>query len=614
MTKEKKRRLALYDGSVFKVMLLAAVLLVFSTALVGFLSYRITEGEVIKKLKTGDLSRIAQAVSGRVEGRIDRALETSQMLADDPAVVKWVRGGEADDELGRLILEKLSRIPGAYDYTNSFIVSAVSNRYWSESGKVLQTLDRSKEDDKWFYETLEAGRKTNIVVDTNARRKDTFVFANVLIGTADKPIGVAGVGLSLSKLAGNFASYGNGGGRRLWLVDVDGKIQLSGDPEQTGDYVSAYLSEETRNELAESESGRELVLETKDENGRMYDMISYPIRSSDLRLWVQIPRSETTGFLDTIKVNTAIAAIVTLILIVFLFANVSRKLADPYKRALRMNEELEMLVEGRTEELGRKNREMTDSIGYANRIQRTVLPSEADLNAAFSEHFVYWKQRDIVGGDFYWLKKSGEVTWVAVGDCTGHGVPGALMTMLSVSLLDRIAAVGEEKSPGRVLAKLNVLLKDTLHQTDPEGLTDDGLELGLCRIEGNKLTYSGAGIRMLVAGEDGVRIVQGDRKAIGYRRTPESYDYADHEFAADSGSAYYLVTDGVIDQNGGPKNVSLGKTKLKNAIESFGAMPLLDQGRQLERELAIYMGQEPQRDDMTLLAFRLAGRSGGREE
>lgn len=602
---ERRSRLK-YDRSVFRVIVLAGVLLVFATSMTGILSYRITETEVIDKLKTNDLVRSAKSIASQVEGRIDRAIETSSMLADDPAVVEWVSGGERDDVLGDIVRKQLIALPRTFDYTNSFIVSANTNQYWAEDGEVLERVSRDDPDDQWFFDTIASGKRTDVVVDTNKSRKDTFVFVNVLIGDVKHPIGVAGVGMSLKALSDEFVNYKYGKDSHLWMVGADGTIHLSDSFMQTGDSISDYLPSATIASLADAKPGEQLILEADDNEGRHLDMISYPIRSADMRLIAQIPRSETVGFLDTIKLNTTIAVVISVVLIVFFFIYISRKLADPYKRALSLNVELESKVQERTRELAERNKEMTDSILYANRIQQSVLPSEATLSASLSEYFAVWKPRDVVGGDFYWLRKVGDVQWVAVGDCTGHGVPGALMTMLSVSLLDRIADSGDHASPAVVLGKLNALLKETLGQMDEEGLTDDGLDLGLMFFVGDRAIYAGTGVTLAVGDREGMRRVKGDRRKIGYRRTPIDISYTDHYFEANSESerVFYLVTDGIVDQNGAGGTASLGKTRLLEWLALHRTAPLAEQGERFEQALFAYMKGEPQRDDMTLLAFK----------
>ncbi|MFC5528923.1 SpoIIE family protein phosphatase [Cohnella yongneupensis] len=601
--KESRSRLK-YDRSVFRVIVLAGILLVFATSTTGILSYRITESEVISKLKSNDLVRTAKSISNQVEGRIDRAIETSDMLADDPAVVEWVSGGERDDKLGDIVRKQLISLPHSFDYTNSFVVSAVTNQYWAEDGKVLERVSKDDPDDKWFFDTLASGKRTDVVVDSNKSRQDTFVFVNVLIGDVNNPIGVAGVGMSLKALSAEFANYKYGPNSHLWMVGANGTIHLSDSFEQTGSTLGDYLPVATIASLNEAKPGEQLILDTKNKQGQQVDMISYPIRSADMRLIAQIPRSETVGFLDSIKLNTAIAVFVSIVLIVFFFIYISRKLADPYKRALSMNAELESKVQARTKELAERNKEMTDSILYANRIQQSVLPAPEAMESSFDEHFAVWKPRDVVGGDFYWMKKVGDVQWVAVGDCTGHGVPGALMTMLSVSLLDRIAATGDNPTPAVVLGKLNVLLKETLNQMDQDGLTDDGLDLGLMFMEGDRTVYAGTGVTLAVSDSNGMRSVKGDKHKVGYRRTPVDVAYTDHPFEAEPGRVFYLITDGIVDQNGSGSTASLGRTRLLEWLAQYRTYPLARQQEQFESMLTAYMGEEYQRDDMTLLAFK----------
>ncbi|WP_276354586.1 SpoIIE family protein phosphatase [Cohnella caldifontis] len=603
------RNRSLYDGSVWKVVILASALIVLSASLIGFMSYRITEREVVKKLKESDLSVMARSVAGQVEGRIQRAEETSLLLADDPAVTEWVQGRETDGKLGALVKRKLSDLSGSYDYTNSFVVSALTFHYWAEIGQIIDTVSESDPDDQWFFQTLASGRKTSVIVDYNANRKDTFVFVNVRIGSGDRPLGIAGIGLSLKKLSDDFAGYRFVDGSHLWMVGRDGTIHLSDDFSQTGSNVSEWLMPKALEAWNGGKASEEFVFEGTDRQGRKVDMISYPVGETDMRLLVQIPRSETTGFLASIRNNTTILVVISLILSVYFFTNVSRRMADPYKRALQLNERLERMVEDRTLELADKNRLMTESISYAGRIQQSVLASEEAFKTRFPESFVFWKPRDGVGGDFYWIRETGDETWIAVGDCSGHGVPGALMTMLSVSLLGRIADQGEAGSPSEAMGMLNRLLKETLRQTerDAEG-TDDGLDLGLLFLQGDRIRYAGAGIWMAYREDAGLRTVKGDKPRIGYRRTPADVAFTDHEIRLSPGAVVYLATDGIPDQNGGPRNLSLGKTSLTHWLEAYGPLPLAEQRDRFERELADFMGEQPQRDDMTLLAFRLPGK------
>jgi serine phosphatase RsbU (regulator of sigma subunit) len=602
----------LYDRSVIKVVLLASVLIIFSMLLVGVISYVFTEKEVIKKLKDQDLNYIAQSISSKVEGRIERAKETAMILADDPAMMKWIQSEEKDQELGGYALEKLHMLANNYDYSNSFIVSSTTNHYWGENGQILQTMSKDNPEQVWFFETLASKNKAVVVVDYDIARNETSVFVNVLIGHVDKPLGIAGVGLSLKELSDDFQNYKYGEKSRLWMIDQKGTVHLSDNFDNNGKSIEAYTSPSTKNKLIENFGQAVQIFESKDQEGQQIDLISYPIPSMDMRLVFQIPRDETVYFLRTIKLNTAVAILIALISIIFFFYYVTRKLANPYQRALKLNKELESQVSARTMELEQRNDEIMDSITYAKRIQESLLPSIEQMDILFEQHFIIWKPRDVVGGDFYWFKQVGEHHLIAIGDCTGHGVPGAFMTMLTISLLNRIVDHEATDDPALIMQKLNQLIKETLNQKSKNGRTDDGLDLGLVLIRNDKLTFAGAGCSIYVQDDEGVRSIKGDRKSIGYRRTPGDYTYTSQMLQVKANSKFYMATDGVFDQSGGEKGYSYGKSRLLKFIQEHSRLSLSEQEKRFEEELTSYMGKEAQRDDMTFLAFE-PRRYGGSE-
>jgi serine phosphatase RsbU (regulator of sigma subunit) len=223
----------------------------------------------------------------------------------------------------------------------------------------------------------------------------------------------------------------------------------------------------------------------------------------------------------------------------------------------------------------------------------------------FNEHFVIWRPRDVVGGDFYWSKQFGDRTLVAVGDCTGHGVPGAFMTLLAVSALNRIADNGEVEDPAAILGRLNRLLKETLGQDAHEGVTDDGLDIGICSIETDSVVFAGASCSLHRVDDSGLSTWKGDRRSVGYRKTPSEYTYTNHRMPIGD-ARYYMTTDGFFDQNGGERDYSFGKKRFAEMIVRYGNLTLKEQKASFLRELEAYMGTERQRDDITVLSFRAA--------
>ena len=595
------------DSEVKKVTFFASIIIIFSILLVGLISYVITEKEVVYKLKNKDLATIADAISSKIDSPILRAKETSLVLAQDPEIIQWVASGEKDQRVQRNVMQRISQLTNGMGYSNSFVVSALTGHYWDENGQLIDTMSSTDPDDQWFYDVLASKQKVTMVIDYNEERKNTFVFVNALMGDVNNPLAVTGVGLSLKDVSQYFETFKYGENSDLWLIDKKGNIYLSDDLSHNGKHIIDFLpTEVTKAFLAGIDQELSSTLEYKNDQGQLVDLISYPLSSTDWTLLVQIPRNETVAFLKTIKINTLLASIITLISITLFFIFVSRNLANPYKKALQLNQQLEEQVANRTLELREKNQKLLDSIDYAKRIQESILPSQDKLNTLFKDYFLLWKPRDLVGGDFYWSKRFDKELLVAVGDCTGHGVPGALMTMVTISILNQIVDEQTKNDPAQILQKLNIFIKETLHQETKEALTDDGLDIGLCYFNGeDTLVFAGAKSSLYIKTNEEIHIIKGDKKSIGYVRTAKDYHYTNNTRKIQPGDLFYLTTDGFLDQNGGPKDYSFGKKRFIEIISGSYQKELSDQGKVFLRELLNYMGDETQRDDITVMAFKL---------
>lgn len=607
---EKKNTLcgAIYDRSAIKIVLFACLVIVLSVSIIGAASYIITNNAVVDKLKSKDLVYIAQSISSKIEGRIDRAKEISISLARDPAVMKWVQDGEKDEELGGFAKQKITDIAASYDYSNSFIVSAVTNHYWAEGGKLIDTMSKNDPDDSWFFDVTSSKKPVSVVIDYNNERHDTFVFIDALMGDVNHPLAVAGVGLNLKDISREFQSYKFGEKSNMWLIDNKGSIYITEDLDHINKNISDFLPVDISQKLISQSPGNSVqpnVLNYVNNQGETYDLIFQPIKSTDWKLVFQIPRDESISVLGSIKMNTIIVSLITIILIVFMFYFISNRIANPYKRAVLLNMELEEKVRIRTEELNEKNIKIIDSIEYAKMIQESILPSEDELKLCFSDYLIIWKPRDIVGGDFYWAKKMDKGFIVAVGDCTGHGVPGALMTMTANSILNHITDKICNDDPALILNNLNKILKQTLHRKDANKIMDDGLNIGIVIILKNRdILYSGAGLPLYIRDRDKFEKVKADRKGIGYRTTPDDYVFTKHYIKYDEHSVYYMTTDGFTDQNGGDKDYSYGGKRFEDVINECYQRPLTTQKEMLEESLTGYMDGEAQRDDITVLGFK----------
>lgn len=275
------------------------------------------------------------------------------------------------------------------------------------------------------------------------------------------------------------------------------------------------------------------------------------------------------------------------------------------------NQTLEDRVQQRTAELERSNTEVVEShkqivesMHYASRIQAAMLPSRQLLSQILPRHFLIWEPRDIVGGDFYWCQRSEHGRFVVVGDCTGHGVPGAFMTLIACGLLDQLILSGEP-SPAVVLSKLHQQLQSLLGQDVDNGDTDDGLDAGICllRDDSDELLFAGARFSLFSYSDSGINELRGDRAGIGYRRYPAETSFSDQIVAAPPSTTFYMSTDGIFDQIGGNRRLAFGKKRFTGCFEHSDTRTLSRQETHLSHTFASYQGDERRRDDVTVLCF-----------
>lgn len=201
----------------------------------------------------------------------------------------------------------------------------------------------------------------------------------------------------------------------------------------------------------------------------------------------------------------------------------------------------------------RQHKSITDSITYASRIQNAILPPEAYIDEILPENFILYKPRDTVSGDFYWIKQVNQFIVIAVGDCTGHGVPGAIMSMLGVSLLNDIVQRRHILASNEILNHLRKEVKKSLRQSSKKSEPMDGMDIGICvcDTENNKMQYAGAFNQLYIFRNGELIVFKGDRMPIGiYLR--EKPTFTNHEIDLQIGDTFYMFTDGFTDQLGGP--------------------------------------------------------------
>ncbi|MBB4286135.1 SpoIIE family protein phosphatase [Roseospira goensis] len=257
-------------------------------------------------------------------------------------------------------------------------------------------------------------------------------------------------------------------------------------------------------------------------------------------------------------------------------------------------------------DLERANRLVLESIQYARRIQTSLLPDKRALDGRVRDLHVCWEPLDVVGGDYFWLERCADGSaLLVVVDCTGHGVPGAFMTLVVASELDRILHDQGLRRPSDILRALDRQVRARLRQDRPDSDSDDGLEAAVCLWEPGPatLTFSGAGLPLLYVEDGALHEVRGDRAWLGYRTLPAAESFTDHVVTVRPGMAFYMITDGVPDHMGGEPRRLLGRRRLGRIMLGNQGRPMAEQLAALRRDLESWRGAEPRRDDMTMIGF-----------
>lgn len=264
-------------------------------------------------------------------------------------------------------------------------------------------------------------------------------------------------------------------------------------------------------------------------------------------------------------------------------------------------------LEGANEVIKTKNQSIMDSIRYGETIQHAILPDPQDFIKNFEDHFIIFKPQAVVSGDFYWSIRTGNKTFVAVVDCTGHGVPGAFMSMIGNTLLNEIVTLQNITEPAQILENLNQGIWDALHQEDYQNL--DGMDICLCVIDDadelnmRVVNFAGAKRPLFILKNDKLIEVKGSRKSIGGRQKTDA-EYEQRQLLLHQGDILYLTTDGYVDQNDFER-VKYGTLRFKKVLASFTGMSLHDQKEILLEEMRNHMGDEEQRDDITLIGLKM---------
>lgn len=270
----------------------------------------------------------------------------------------------------------------------------------------------------------------------------------------------------------------------------------------------------------------------------------------------------------------------------------------------RMSDEVSTLIDARTHELVAAKDEINSSIRYAAKLQNALLPKtmpgDFDIN-------VEWRPRDLVGGDIYFIKDFPDRVYIAVVDCTGHGVPGAFLSIIARSHLDKAIDADNYQSAGDYLSSVNELLKETLSRSDQKNTSEEGFDGGVCIYyrKDQKLEFAGA--KSSIFNVDGFEATEtsGNRKSVGSTRMAPDFKFTTHQIASPKG-AFVMLTDGITDvMSPEEKPIAFGRRRVIKILRESSDKTPTSIVKNIMSSVNLYRGDAPFRDDLTLLAFSL---------
>ena len=247
-----------------------------------------------------------------------------------------------------------------------------------------------------------------------------------------------------------------------------------------------------------------------------------------------------------------------------------------------------------------------DSIKYSLQIQRSILPKATTVNNSFENIFIFYCPKDIVSGDFYWVFSDERYAYVAVVDCTGHGVPGAFLSLIGNNAINKAVKEDGETDPGAILDRMNYYVKETLNQQS-EGELKDGMEVSLCKFDkiDNTLYFAGANLSMVYFKEGELNIVKGSKCTVGSVQPHVKGAPTTHTIQLSKGDSFYLYTDGIIDQFGGESSKKFKITGLKNLLTSIHRKDIASQQKEVIHAFEIWKKNQEQLDDVCIIGVKI---------
>lgn len=273
-----------------------------------------------------------------------------------------------------------------------------------------------------------------------------------------------------------------------------------------------------------------------------------------------------------------------------------------YARDIRERLRMEKEIQDKNAIIEQKNKDITDSINYAKKIQQAILSDIDEIKSYLPESFILLKPKDIVSGDFYWFTHRNNVTLVAAVDCTGHGVPGGFMSMIGNTFLNEIVGEKGIMQPDQILNELREKVIHALRQKGDLLESKDGMDIALCAINGNKLLFSGANNPLWLVRKNQIKEFSADKQPIGIY--PNSKPFTLHTEDLQKGDTLYIFSDGYADQFGGPKTKKFGYRNFRDLLISIHDKSMEEQKKILDETIEKWKAQLDQVDDILIIGFK----------
>lgn len=318
--KKLRNRLLVYFG-----------ILIFSIIVVlSVINYTTVKNTLLNDVREKQLPAFVEAAQSELKTTLEKGIETSKTLADDPLLMEWFKSGETDTTQKRLVLEKINMFSEQMGYPSVFAVNNVTKNYYTEGFNLLEVVSADDPDDSWFFNAMESGKKMALNYDYNSELDQTLFFYNVLIGDPSAPLGVAGISINPTEVVQTFNERKITPGSEMWVVDENGKILISGDEEEINMQLGNLAEEQIVNHLLKD--NQTTIISGREYKGQEHEMVSMPIGDTGLTTILMAPTDELLSIIEPIKTSSIILSIIflaiTLVVVLWLSGTITSPLVQ----------------------------------------------------------------------------------------------------------------------------------------------------------------------------------------------------------------------------------------------------------------------------------------------